>query len=262
MVRMSFFKKAAASIGIGSAKVDTVLHSTSYSQGDEVTGVVHVTGGNVEQSMSDIDIEVMTKYLIEEDDKKHYREVKLLSHRVTNSFIIKAGEQKDFYFSFHLPLDTPVSVRNVSVWIHTDVDIEKGVDSKDNDSIKVVPHKWINNVLQAVEQIGFRLHKADCEHAPYFRRRLPFVQEFEFRPVSSQYRGKLDELELVFQLEDHGLEVIVEVDRKARGMFGWLEEMYNDGERLLRVYFDKTELESGQKHVETKLQSLINQYAG
>jgi sporulation-control protein len=91
---------------------------------------------------------------------------------------------------------------------------------------------------------------------------LPFVQEFEFRPVSSQYRGKLDELELVFQLEDHGLEVIVEVDRKARGMFGWLEEMYNDGERLLRVYFDKTELESGQKHVETKLQSLINQYAG
>ncbi|MCY9191150.1 sporulation protein, partial [Bacillus mojavensis] len=91
--------------------------------------------------------------------------------------------------------------------------------------------------------LGFRLNEADCEQASYFQRRLPFVQEFEFVPTSGYYRQMLDELELIFLLEEDGLEIIFEVDRRARGLRGWLEEMYNDGEQLVRVRFRQSELD-------------------
>ena len=79
-------------------------------------------------------------------------------------------------------------------------------------------HPWIEHVLEAIENLGFRLNEADCEQAPYFRRRLPFVQEFEFVPTSGYYRQMLDELELIFLLDEDGLEIIFEFDRRAKGL--------------------------------------------
>lgn len=37
----------------------------------------------------------------------------------------------------------------------------------------------------------------------------------------------LDELELIFLIDD----IVFEVDRRERGLRGWLEEMYHDGEQ-------------------------------
>ncbi len=43
----------------------------------------------------------------------------------------------------------------------------------------------------------------------------PFVQEFEFKPVG-KYRKRLEELEVIFQLHPHGMEVLLELDKRVR----------------------------------------------
>ena len=45
----------------------------------------------------------------------------------------------------------------------------------------------------------------------------PFVQEFEFKPVG-KYRKRLEELEVIFQLHPHGKEVLLELDKRVRGL--------------------------------------------
>ncbi|MCY7796733.1 sporulation protein, partial [Bacillus spizizenii] len=46
----------------------------------------------------------------------------------------------------------------------------------------------------------------------------------------------------------------------ARGLRGWLEEMYNDGEQLVRVRFSQSELEDAEELKEV-LEEIIDQYA-
>lgn len=55
----------------------------------------------------------------------------------------------------------------------TDLDIQGGIDKSDHDRIVVEPHPWMDNVLEAIENLGFHFNEADCEQAPYFQRRLP-----------------------------------------------------------------------------------------
>lgn len=258
---MSFFKKLAASAGIGSAKVDTVLEKDAYLPGEEIRGTVSVKGGNVEQQIRYIEVLLSAKYAVVKDDKKEWKTATIKSHRVTEAFTISPGEERHFSFSFNLPLDTPISMKAAGVFLFTDLDIQGGIDKTDNDPIIVKPHPWIDAVLKAVEELGFRLREADCEHAPYFKQRLPFVQEFEFVPVAQHYRRLFDELELVFLLDDSGLEMMIEADRRARGLRGWLEEMYNEGERLARVRFDEAELKDAEA-LKQSLQAIIEQNAG
>ncbi len=125
---MSFFKKLAASAGIGAAKVDTVLHKSKYSPGEMVSGTVRVKGGSIEQQIRHIEVIVKTKYNIQEDDKAETKYKTVASHRVTNEFMINAGEEKVFSFSCRLPLDTPVTIGKTNVFLMTDLDIEGGID--------------------------------------------------------------------------------------------------------------------------------------
>jgi sporulation-control protein len=68
------------------------------------------------------------------------------------------------------------------------------------------------------------------------------VQEFEFKPVSGPFRGKLDELEIVvFPLEEEA-EVFVEIDRKARGLGSYLSEMAGTDEERLKFIFTEEDL--------------------
>ena len=257
---MSFFKRIGASLGLGAATVETVLNQNEYAPGDTVKGVVTVKGGTVDQQIEDIDLHLFTQYQVEKDDKRYYQTVKLGSTRITEGFQIAAKEERRFPFSFVLPLDTPITFGKTKVWINTDVDIESGVDTQDNDAIRVVAHPYTAAVIEAVQDIGFRLYQADCEYAPRFHRRLPFVQEFEFVPTNSRFRGRLDEVEVICHPESDGIEVFIEIDRRARGLFGFLEEAAGMDESLVRVRFSKADLQAGRGHLSQQLEQIIRRF--
>jgi sporulation-control protein len=256
---MSFFNKVFASVGIGSAKVDTKLEKDTLSAGELVKGVVEIQGGNVEQKVDEIYLSLHTTYIKESDDKKYNVTATIDRFRVVESFTINPNERKEIPFSFKLPHDTPITIGRTRIWVTTGLDIKNAVDPTDKDYIKVLPHPLVSAVFQAVEEMGFRLREADCQETSYrLRKRLPFVQEFEFVPMSGPFRGKLDELELVFYPHSNDqMEVYMQVDRKAKGLGGFLAEAMDMDETNLRLTITTSDL----PNLRAKLQSTIERYA-
>lgn len=230
---MSFFKKILASVGVGSAKVDTRLHHDALIPGETITGEVHITGGDVEQEIDDIYMYIITHYEREYDDKKVKEECILVKERLSERFTLQPGEEKILPFAIQLPFETPLTMGRQPVYLRTGLDIKNAIDPGDSDFIQVLPHPMMEKVLDAVKQAGFQLFKVDCEYNRHLGRKYPFVQEFEFRPTG-KYRSRLEELEVIFFLKESELEVLLELDKRARGFKGMLEEAFNIDERYVR----------------------------
>lgn len=256
---MSFFNKVFASVGIGSAAVDTKLEKDTYMPGETVTGVVEIKGGKVEQQIDEIFLTLNTTYLRESDDRKYTVTAAIDQFQLTTPFLIKANEQKEIPFSFQIPYDTPLSIGNSKIWVTTGLDIKGGLDSSDKDYLNVVPNPLMSAVLNNIDTLGFRLREADCEEAPRrLRVRLPFVQEFEFVPTTGEFRGRIDELEVVFFPSANGmLDIMFQVDRRARGLAGLFSESIGTDETNVRLKVTNADIPT----IKEKIQSVIRRYS-
>lgn len=223
---MSVFKKVLASVGIGATRIDTKLHQSSVKQGETLTGVVEVYGGDVEQHISEITLLLQTTFIEEVHDRKHTSTGTLGRYLLTNSFTILAGEKKEFPFSIEVPFATPASSGNSKVWLLTNAGIEMAVDPSDKDLFTVQPSDLLNSVLSAMSSLGFRLREVETEKGS--RRNgstLPYLQEFEFVPTSGEFRNKFDEIELTpIKHDAASLTLHVQLDRKARGFKSMFDE--------------------------------------
>jgi sporulation-control protein len=231
---MSMFKKILASVGIGAAKVDTRLFQDALTPGEMVSGEVHIVGGDVAQNVDDIYIYIVTEYKQEVDDRTVTRECELLKYCLAERFELQPKQTKVIPFSVQLPYETPLTIGHQPVYVRTGLDISSAIDPKDKDYLQVHPHPLVRQVLNAVENLGFQLHKVDCEYAKHFGSRYPFMQEFEFR-ATGKYRSQLDELEVIFLLHPDELQVFLQIDRKARGFGGLLREAFDMDESYARI---------------------------
>ncbi|HBB34560.1 MAG TPA: sporulation protein SpoOM [Cyanobacteria bacterium UBA8803] len=230
---MSMFKKLLAKVGIGAASVDAHLYDDSIIPGEMLNGEVHITGGDVAQEIEDIYMYVATEYKREVDDSTVTEQCVLVKYRLAESLSLQSKEVKVFPFAFQLPYETPLTVRHQPVYLRTGLDVSLAIDPNDTDYIQVLPHPLMQVVLDALENLGFQQYKVDCLYHPRFGGRYPFVQEFEFRPTG-KYRGYLDELELIFSLNSDFLSVFLEIDKRARGLGGFLTEAFDMDERYVR----------------------------
>ncbi|HLM46391.1 MAG TPA: sporulation protein [Myxococcaceae bacterium] len=257
---MSFFNQLLASIGIGSAKVDTRLKGGQVRVGEQLEGTVHIQGGSTEQHIDNIYLHLMTQYTQEQNDQTVKVNTVVTKWQLSSAFTIHAGESKQVPFAFTVPLNTPVSASRAPVWLQTGLDIDSAVDPGDSDRLQVLPHPHMQAVLDAVTSMGFQPKTVTNEYSSRLGRGLPFVQEFEFYP-SSSFRGSVKELELVFFIEPEGVEVIVEVDRRARGLTGLFEQALALDERKQRARFSKQELRMGSRHIAEQLSHIIERHA-
>ncbi|MFK7692031.1 sporulation protein [Paenibacillus sp. HJGM_3] len=255
---MSFFNRMLASIGIGNAKVDTRLEKSEFIPGEDVNGVVHIQGGAVEQEIGSIYIMIMTQYIRERDDRKYTHNYELARIRISNQLKLSPNENLEIPFTFTLPLDTPVTIGRVPVWLRTGLDVEMAVDPSDEDSIRVHPHPDVAVVLEAASQLGCRLKSARCEHARYHQGDLPFMQEFEFHP--GRYASRMAELELVFYIRPDGLDILVEVDRRARGLTGLFEQAFDMDEHKMMLRLSRAHLNGGPAAIADLLADTIERH--
>lgn len=234
---MSLMKRMLSSIGIGSAKVDTVLMGNQFAPGDTMDAVVKITGGKVEQNIDDIYFSIRTTYEEEADDEKVTIIAVLDKFKASDSFVIGPGDVVEIDVSLPLPLDTPLTVGKTKVWVETGLDIDNAVDPGDKDYIEVVPGQLTGAFFDSLHELGFELADAECEAVSCFSDSRPFVQEFEFKPSHGPFQGKLDELEVVFFPKDDNVEVLMDIDRKARGFGGILSEMAGMDETRVKFVF-------------------------
>ncbi|RUL57096.1 MULTISPECIES: sporulation protein [Lysinibacillus] len=241
---MSFFNKMLASIGIGAAKVDTKLEKSSYTAGEQIRGEVEIYGGNVEQQIDAIYLTLYTTYIKEIDDNKITAKAPIEKYKVSEPFTIGVNETKIIPFSFTIPVEVPITVGRTQVWVATELDIRSGVDSQDKDYIEIRPSKIAAKIFDEISALGFRLRQAECEQASYkYRRNYPFIQEFEFVPVGGAFRGRLDELEIMFMSQsESSAEIIMQIDRKARGFGGFLAEALDADETHVRMTITQQDL--------------------
>ncbi|MDQ0214424.1 sporulation-control protein [Oikeobacillus pervagus] len=234
---MSFFNKVLASVGIGSAKVDTKLEKSSFIAGEYMNGVVEINGGQIEQKIDAIYITILTTYIRESNDKKYTDHAAIQKVQISDPFTIQANEIKTIPFSLQLPLDTPITYGRSRVWLATGLDIKNAVDPHDKDFIEVRPNSLTSAILEEIQKLGFRLREVECEQASNrIRRRYPFIQEFEFVPTSGPFRGKLDELEVMFlEQSEQSTEILLQVDRRARGIGSFLAEALEMDESFVRL---------------------------
>ena len=235
---MSLLKRVLSSVGIGAAKVDTVLINERFRPGDLLEGTVYINGGDVEQQIDAIYFSVHTTYEVETDDGTTTRTATLAKHQLSDNLTVEPGQQYELPLSFQLPWHTPLTVARTQVWLQTGLDIKQAIDPGDKDIIDVVPDDRIVALFDALQSLGFTLYQSDCEQAPArWRRRQPFVQEFEFKPTQGRFRGVLDELELICFTDQHQVEIWLEVDRKARGLGSLLSEMMELDESLVQMTY-------------------------
>lgn len=138
-----------------------------------------------------------------------------------------------------MPPYTPVTSLggNNHVWLRSDLDVPFAIDPGDTDRLQVFLTQAQQNVIDGMGQMGFRLYKVDIDpRSSWFGR--TWVQEFEFKP--SQYgRSKFEEIEIVFeQLHGSQVEVLMQLDRAARGLGGFLMELSGTDESWVRAVLD------------------------
>ncbi len=213
------FKKLKASLGIGSAKVDTILDEMSVFQGATLTGKVHIIGGEVEQQIDAITIKLNTEIKVEVDDSATYQTFTIDQLKAVEPFVIQPNEEKQVPFQLRLHDETPITLVNAlknqcHVWLETVLDINFAMDPRDRDYIEVKPLPVASRVIKAIEQAGFSMVKADVEkgflQGGSFASRSGFYQELEFRNkgfISSK------EIELSFILEGQVMHCLAEIDR-------------------------------------------------
>ncbi|WP_226666703.1 sporulation protein [Metabacillus litoralis] len=249
---MSFFNKILASVGIGSSKVDTKLTHSSIRVGEDVEGIVEVTGGSVEQAIEEIYLTVNTNFEKEDDDRIIHTQAVISTVKLNEPFIIMPGEKKTIPFQFTLPLDTPISAGSTKVWIQTGIDIKGSVDPTDRDIVTILPNQLMEETLEAFQNLGFVMRKVKNEAASYkIRKRLPFIQEFELVPTEGPYYRKFDEVEVIFfPISETKMDVIIEVDRRSKGITGLLTEALDLDESIIKFTIQMEDVPSLRETIE------------
>lgn len=246
-----------ASLGVGSAAVDTQLDKERYAAGEQVDGKVVMKGGNVEQEIERINLFLMTEVVKEVDDRKVKEEQIIHRFNITDSFTLQPNEQKEVEFSFQLPVDTPASFGRLPIWFQTGLDIPMAVDPQDRDYIHVDPADKVQTILTALQhELGFSLKKVEMEQA----KNRQIVQEYEFIP-GNKFRKELDELEIVFFPSDNGVELFMEVDRRANGLGGLLAEALDADESHVRTQLTNDDLDQGESTIAAKLEQVIERFS-
>ncbi|MCU9613616.1 sporulation protein [Caldibacillus lycopersici] len=255
---MSFINKVFASVGIGGAEIDVILDNNIFTVGEEINGRIEVKGGSIEQKIESLYLTLKTNFLRKIDEKMVKDIATIGRFQLSECFTIKPNEKIERPFSFTLSVDTPLTYGKTKIWIESGADIKNAIDPTDKDYIKVVPNELMAAVINSVANLGFSLRNADCELVPNaIRNRLPIIQEFEFVPYEGIFRGRLEELEIVFvNQSNHRLNLFMEMDRKERGLVGFFSEAFEMDEKKIQLSLTNADI----PYMEEKIIGAIKAY--
>lgn len=249
------FKRLKARFG-GGTTVETTVHTPLAQPGGVLEGVVDIVGGEFEQQISYLALALVARVEVETEDSEHHTDIAFAEERVLGAFTLHPAEQRSVPFVLHLPLETPFTVLGgrdlpgVRLGVRTELEIARSTDKGDFDPVRVAPLPAQERVLDALDRIGCRVKGVDLEKGRVPGSALPFYQEVEYTLPREFARG-MSELEVTFLAGPHGMEVLLEADRKG----GFLDA---GGDRVhrLTVGYDTVDTEDWEATMRHHLQEL------
>lgn len=235
-------KSFLRALGVGGATIDAVLDSDQAQPGGTLTGTLHIRGGDSSQVAPKATLQVMARVEKKMGDEEYQANEVIAGIDLPGP--ITLGRETSLPFRLDLPAHTPVTSlggRNL-VWLRSGLDVPWALDPADEDGLLIHPSPPQANVLRAMESLGFRLAKVDIDARSSWMGRK-WVQEFEFRPAGYG-RSRYHEVELVFEGQNgDSLDLLVQLDRAARGFGGLMREMTGTDESWHRLRLDASSAE-------------------
>jgi sporulation-control protein len=251
---MKQFTSLLASANVGVARIDTRLRTSVLIPGELVQGHVFIHGGAAAQTIDAITLSVTTQCTREADDATPSETYILASQRLTNGIQVDPKERKVLPFAIPLPDETPLTLGRQRISLHTIVG-SASTDSKYTEMMHIRPHPAQRQVLDALARLRFQLTGVKCRYQPLPGHVHPIIQELEFLPIGG-YRHAFEEIAVIFEMGEHGLEVLIEIKGRARGLCKQAATAYDLDERYTRIYVPHTDLD------QTVIDGMIEQILG
>jgi sporulation-control protein len=223
-----------ARFGKGAATVDLRFDHRPYQVEEIIEGEVHIQGGEVEQKVNSLAVRLMLN--VSTRNGTESREVTVIP--LCGAFKILPKEQKVIRFTYQVPTNLPISRGTISYYFDTQLDIEGGVDRGDVDRLTIDLPKQVQAIFQALSSLGFREKHNSGKVDQY-------GQEFSFFPTEL-FSGQVNEVELRFAYEKHGVHVWMEVD---------IRNGYSEIEAKREIFLEESVL-----HDESEVAELFKQY--
>ncbi|MGD6831812.1 sporulation protein [Sutcliffiella halmapala] len=261
---MSLFTKLVASVGIGSAKVDTKLKKNYFMQGEVLEGVVEIIGGSTSQKIDAIHLKLMTLY--GREGSNILTNTVIHAHKLNDPFTIHAGERKEIPFTFRIPLETPITMqdpqtgKNVPpVWIATEADVKNAIDPKDKDYITIEPTEVHEKILDALRVLGLKFHQMESQKLPFnLKSEKLFGQQYEFVPTFGKYFKRLEEIEVYIFQGDEETTVLFDVDKRRKTPLSSIADTFNLDQNRGSVTFKNEQILHDRRSVSDKFEEIID----
>ncbi|MBC9783953.1 sporulation protein [Heliobacterium chlorum] len=217
-------KKLMATIGFGAAKVNLVLNGADFRIGDNVNGVVRIQPGSIDQTIKNITIHFMMEF--RKEDQTYVHKVDLLKLPGLN---IRAGEGLiEIPLQYRIPWHIPITRHGIHYYFTTELDIDMALDPSDKDYVRIYPDGAMETVMRSFEMIGFREKYASGELDQH-------GQEFEYIPTGF-LAGQVEEVEVHYRHEPAGLRLYMEIDKRLRGISGFLASRLDLNEKKSSLF--------------------------
>ncbi|WP_349497717.1 sporulation protein [Actinorhabdospora filicis] len=219
------FKKLARAFGAGGPSVDTVLDRPDVRPGEVLSGTVHIAGGDHDVEIEHVALGLVTRVEVESGDSEYNSTVEFSRAHAGGRFHLPAGQRYSLPFQMQVPWEAPPTVfygqhlHGMTMGVRTELSVARAIDKGDLDPVNIHTLPSQEAVLAGMQRLGFHFRRADLEkgHIRGTQQQLPFYQEIEFAPPH-QYAGRINEVELTFVTTAHGMNVILEADKRG-GMF-------------------------------------------
>ncbi len=245
------FGKLMSGLGLDAIKVDTILYNPSLQAGETLTGEIYFKGGSSDKKINGLSLKLMTTAEVVGHDHEYMTELCIDYWQISDAFELSAHQEHRIPFSVQLPFDTPLTelpapYNTTQVWIYTHLDVDWGLDAKDNDYLQILPTPAMTIFIEAMQQCGFHLSRVDVEkgqiQASNFHSSIDCYQELEFKQTG--FFNSVNEVEISFIAEPSHTHVMLETNKR----FG--------SDQLLTLTLDNSYLDVNQ--ITNEIKQLLN----
>ncbi|MFE9201348.1 sporulation protein [Micromonospora sp. NPDC007230] len=226
------FKKMLGAFGVGGPSVDTVLSNPNTRPGLTLGGQVNLVGGSHDVQIDQITVGLVTRVEMQGAGEEYDAFVEFHRVGVAGGLLLREGQHLSLPFQLAMPWETPVTslygqqLHGMTMGLRTEVAVRGAVDKGDLDPVYVHPLPVQERILEAFGRLGFQFKGADLErgHIYGLHQSLPFYQEIEYF-AGPQYAQGVNEVELTFVTNEHGVDVVLEFDKRG-GLFSGGHDSY------------------------------------
>lgn len=194
-------------------KVSTFINSKELYPGEYIDGICRVKGGELNKKLHNIVIYIKTSYIKEKNAKIEKKKIVIQKKSINLDKSVKEVSLIDIPFKFKLNNQSPVSIHKSHIWIKTCLNLDYTTQSEEKYYIDILPPKYMENIIFAIEKIGFNLVEVENKYAEDKNNNLPFIQYFKFDKVNKDYKNK-EKLKVHFKAKTEFVEVYFNKDTK------------------------------------------------